>query len=155
MDCAIDDYLAQLTHSELYRVKSKILAHIRLASRGPEALPVEIIVMISEYLSVRDLSRQRRVSKAWSVIWDQPAISSALCRRVWPGYMECHAGQGPSQDPGALLLKGVKETMGALPKAEQVQRVLGGQASPTKRMWHHTTVAGANRSSTRASWPGP
>lgn len=123
---AIDDFLFELTPSELYYAKHTTVTIIRRTARGLEGLPLEVVSIISQYLGAHDVCNLQRVSKLWRSVWGHPVVSSALCRRMFPGYIEFHAGKDPSIGRTPLLLQGLREATQLLPSASEFDAILCG-----------------------------
>jgi hypothetical protein len=108
----INNFLAGLSPAGLIYARSRIRDHI--GNNGITQLPPEIILHISEHLKTDDVLNVWRVSKAWRLMWQDNLISSAICQRMFPGYLEYHAHLAAG--PATLLLQAIKETRKVWPK---------------------------------------
>jgi hypothetical protein len=121
---SIDQFLSGLTPSGLAYARSRIRAYT--SSYDLTQLPTEIILLISEHLGTHDVLNIALVSKAWRHIWRQDTVSSAICRRMFPGFLEYHAQA--AADPTAMLLQAISETRKVWPGQEDIS---------TKRLKQH------------------
>jgi hypothetical protein len=137
-EASLERFVARLTESELFFVKRRVTAHIRVHIRGLEHMPMEIVSMVSDYLEARDMLSLWQVSRTWRALWRQGVVCSAMCRRIFPGYLEYLTQAPEALEPHQVLERGMREGIRDLPALRAAERLLGrDRYRPTRRHCIH------------------